>query len=459
MVEELAADYLVVGAGAAGMAFTDALIDHADVSVIVVDRRHGPGGHWLDAYPFVRLHQASAFYGVASTPLGDGRVQQDGPEAGLPERATAPELCAYYARVMQERMVRSGKVSFYPGCDYRGDGRFVSRVSGKRYEVRGQPRVVDARYLSPRIPSTSPAPFGTAGGGASVVAVNELVKLGGAPSQYVIVGAGKTATDACIWLLDNGVEPGSICWVRPREPWMLNRAVVQPDPVVFRNTAADIMEAAAAATSPDQLFLLLDDAGVMFRIDRSVTPTMAKVPTLAQWELDRLRTIERVVRLGHLHHVEQGRLVLDHGDVAIAPDAVVVHCAASGLRYRPLVPIWGRDAITVQPIQLGFACFGAALAGYVEATLEDDDALKNRLCPPSPFSNTPTDWARQQVLGARASFSSVAHLKDWADGVALNPGRIPRELAGSTALTAARERLRRAEGPGMARMTELAGMS
>ena len=459
MVEELEADYLVVGAGAAGMAFTDALIDHADVSVIVVDRRHGPGGHWLDAYPFVRLHQASAFYGVASTPLGDGRVQQDGPEAGLPERATAPELCAYYARVMQERMVRSGKVSFYPGCDYRGDGRFVSRVSGKRYEVRGQPRVVDARYLSPRIPSTSPAPFGTAGGGASVVAVNELVKLGGAPSQYVIVGAGKTATDACIWLLDNGVEPGSICWVRPREPWMLNRAVVQPDPVVFRNTAADIMEAAAAATSPDQLFLLLDDAGVMFRIDRSVTPTMAKVPTLAQWELDRLRTIERVVRLGHLHHVEQGRLVLDHGDVAIAPDAVVVHCAASGLRYRPLVPIWGRDAITVQPIQLGFACFGAALAGYVEATLEDDDALKNRLCPPSPFSNTPTDWARQQVLGARASFSSVAHLKDWADGVALNPGRIPRELAGSTALTAARERLRRAEGPGMARMTELAGMS
>ena len=292
-----------------------------------------------------------------------------------------------------------------------------------------------------------------------MVAVNELVKLGGAPSQYVIVGAGKTATDACIWLLDNGVEPGSICWVRPREPWMLNRAVVQPDPVVFRNTAADIMEAAAAATSPDQLFLLLDDAGVMFRIDRSVTPTMAKVPTLAQWELDRLRTIERVVRLGHLHHVEQGRLVLDHGDVAIAPDAVVVHCAASGLRYRPLVPIWGRDAITVQPIQLGFACFGAALAGYVEATLEDDDALKNRLCPPSPFSNTPTDWARQQVLGARASFSSVAHLKDWADGVALNPGRIPRELAGSTALTAARERLRRAEGPGMARMTELAGMS
>ena len=33
-------DYLVVGAGAMGMAFTDALIDHADVHVTLVDRRH-----------------------------------------------------------------------------------------------------------------------------------------------------------------------------------------------------------------------------------------------------------------------------------------------------------------------------------------------------------------------------------------------------------------------------------
>ncbi len=456
-MEALEADYLVIGAGAAGMAFTDALIDHANVSVVLVDRRHGAGGHWLDAYPFVRLHQASSFYGVASTQLGDGRIQQDGPEAGLPERATAPELCAYYARVLQERMLRSGKVNFFPNCDYVGAGQFVSRLSGKRYEVRGKPRVVDAHYLSPRIPATTPAPFGVAEG-SRVVAVNDLVKLGGASSQYVIAGAGKTATDACIWLLDNGVEPGAICWVRPREPWMLNRARVQPDPVVFLSTAAEIMEAAAVATSPDQVFALLEDAAVMLRIDRSVTPTMAKVPTLAQWELDRLRTIDRVVRLGHIRHVEPGRLVLTEGDVPIAPDAVVVHCASSGLRYRPLVPVWGREAITVQPIQLGFACFGAALAGYVEATLEDD-ALKNRLCPPSPFSNTPADWARQQVLGARASFRSAMEIKDWADGVSLNPARIPPGLAGSAAVTAAQERLRLVAGPGMTRMTELAGMS
>jgi hypothetical protein len=46
-----------------------------------------------------------------------------------------------------------------------------------------------------------------------------------APSQFVVVGSGKTATDACIWLLALGVAPDAICWVRPRDPWMMNRAV------------------------------------------------------------------------------------------------------------------------------------------------------------------------------------------------------------------------------------------
>ena len=286
MRHTLDTDYLVVGAGASGLAFTDALIDHADAQVVVVDRRHGPGGHWLDAYPFVRLHQASVFYGVASTRLGDGRLQPDGPEEGLQERANAPEICAYFARVMG-RLQRSGKVTFLPSCDYLGDGRVRSRVSGHEHQVRVRRRVVNAHYLEPEIPATTPPPFAAAPG--TVIPVHRLVSVDGA-QQYVIVGSGKTATDACIWLLGNGVAPDAICWVRPRDPWMLNRAVIQPDPAVFIGMVADTVEAAAQAPSLDDMFLRLEAAGVMLRIDRDVLPTMARTPTLAQWELDLLRT-------------------------------------------------------------------------------------------------------------------------------------------------------------------------
>ena len=114
----------------------------------------------------------------------------------------------------------------------------------------------------------------------------------------------------CIWLLARGVDPDAICWVRPRDPWMLNRAVIQPDPVIYLGMVADMMRAAGAATSLDDLFLRLEDAGIMLRIDRSVTPTMAKAPTLGMWELELLRTIEHVVRRGHIDSVSRGRIDL-----------------------------------------------------------------------------------------------------------------------------------------------------
>lgn len=452
-------DYLVVGAGATGMAFTDALIDHADVRVALVERREGVGGHWREAYPFVRLHQSSTFYGAASTLLGGGRIQQEGPEAGLHERADRPTICAYYDDLLADRMLGSGRVELYTGCDYVGGREFVSSETGERFEVPERCRIVDARYLAPDIPAETPPRFGVADG-ARVIPVNDVVSAEHDPSQYVVVGSGKTATDACIWLLAHGVDPDAICWVRPRDPWMLNRAKIQPDPVIYLGMVADMMGAAGAAASLPELFLALEEAGIMLRVDRSVTPSMAKSPTLGLWELEQLRTIDNVVRRGHIKTVSRGRLDFADGSVAVADDALVVNCAADGLKMPPLVPIWGPEAITVQPIRAGFPCFGAALAGYVEAT-RDDDAEKNRLCPPSSFGDTLEDWARMNVLGLRnsASFGSEPDIKDWTNRVALNPARVPPEHPASAELDDALARLAANVGPGVARLAQLGGLA
>ena len=275
--------------------------------------------------------------------------------------------------------------------------------------------------------------------------VNQLARLEETPSQYVVVGSGKTATDACIWLLARGVDPDAICWVRPRDPWMLNRALVQPDPAIFLGLAADIMQSAAASASLDEVFLRLEDAGAMLRIDRSVTPTMAKAPTLGVWELEQLRTIENVVRRGHINSVSAGGLLFGSGSVGVADDALVVHCAADGLKYPPLVPVWRPADITLQPIRAGFPCFGAAVVGYVEATRTDEDE-KNRLCPPSHFGNSLQQWAGMNLLGTRArmSFNSEPDIKEWADRVALNPSRVPPEYP---VIDCAGRRARAAGGP------------
>jgi hypothetical protein len=452
------ADYLVVGAGAMGMAFVDALIDHADVRVALVDRRHGVGGHWLEAYPFVQLHQASQFYGVGSTLLGGGRVQRDGPEAGLQERATAAEICSYYGHILTDRMLASGKVEHYPSCEYVGNRQFVSRVSGQHYEVPAHCRVVNGHYLAPDVPAETPPPF-VVGDGARVLPVGQLVRVGEAPSRYVVVGSGKTATDACIWLLARGVDPDAICWVRPRDPWMLNRALVQPDPAVFLGMAADVMDAGAQAASLEDLFLRLEDAGIMLRIDRDVFPTMAKAPTLGLWELEKLRSLENVVRRGHIRRVDPGAVTLTDGEVKVEPDAVVVHCAASGLKYPQRVPIWGAEEITLQPVRSGFPCLGAAIAGYVEAT-RDDDAEKNRICAPSSYGNSMAEWALMNVVGTRnaGTFNSEPDVKTYANAVAINPGRITPEYDGTPPVTAAQSRLQAAAGPGVAGLAALAGV-
>ena len=455
-------DYLVVGAGAMGMAFTDALIDHADVQVALVDRRHSSGGHWNDAYPFVQLHQASLFYGVASTVLGEGTVQREGPEAGLQERARRAEIQHYYDGILNRRFLGTGRVSFLGGSEYHTDGtsHFVtSRVSGETTQVNVRRRIVDSTYLAPTIPATTPPPFGVADG-VRVMPINELATLAGAASSYVIVGSGKTATDGIVWLLANGVQPERIVWVRPREPWMLNRAMVQPDPLVALGLATSTMSAGASAASLDDLFVRLESAGVMMRIDTDRAPTMAKTPTLGTWELDLLRTIENVVRLGHIKYVTADEIVLDEGVVPLSPDALIVHCAASGLAYPPMVPVWSPDKIRVQTVRSGFPCYCAALIGFVEAT-RDDDRERNRLCPPNTLPNTLADWAEMQVRGmlATRSYGAESDIAAWANSTTLNPARMTPAQKDEPAVQAAITALGNVVEPGLARLTELAGIS
>jgi hypothetical protein len=142
--------------------------------------------------------------------------------------------------------------------------------------------------------------------------------------------------------------------------------------------------------------------------------------------------------------------------VQVADDAVVVHCAADGLKNPPLMPIWRPEDITIQPVRAGFPCFSAALTGYVEATRHDDDE-KNRLCPPSRFGNSLAQWAEMNVRGTRAAmtFGAEPDIAAWASTVAVNPARIPADHAGSPALDAVRERLAAVTAPGVAALERL----
>lgn len=414
------ADYVIVGAGACGMSFADVVLTESDYSVAIVDEHVQPGGHWNDAYPFVRLHQPSAFYGVNSRPLG--RLQRDtsGTNAGFYELATGQQVLTYFDEVMREQFLPTRRVAYLPMSDYLSDGTAVSAPTGKRTTLVARRRVVDAHYLGSEVPSVHTPAFDV-GPDADFVPVNALARLSRPHPEYVILGAGKTGVDACLWLLEQGVGPEAITWVRPHDLWFCDRAQWQPDRSVLR-FAADLVEVAAQTNGATDFLDRLERANVLVRIDPTFWPTKFRGATMTRAEIDQARRVERVVRLGHVTSVERQLVQLSEGALPIDAEALIVDCTAEGIRYRPPVPIFQGDRITLQYAQFtGHPTYSASLIARTELALDSDDT-KNDVCPPIPMSGEADQFLASVLIGLQSmgKQNAIPEIAQWSQSARLN---------------------------------------
>ncbi|MFM9977002.1 MAG: NAD(P)-binding protein [Sphingomonadaceae bacterium] len=421
---EVRADYLIIGSGAVGLAFADTLLEQSDARIAIVDRHAKPGGHWNDAYPFVALHQPSAFYGVASLPLGSGRIDASGPNAGYLELASGTEVSAYFEQVMQQRLLPSGRVSYHPLSDYHdngdGTGRIRSCVNGGETTAIVSRKTVDATYYGTTVPSTHTPKF-RIGEGVRVIAPNALPHVfereAEQPERFVVLGAGKTAMDVIVWLLRSGADADAIHWVCPRDSWLLNRHTTQPGGEFFDQTIGGqlaIMDALAQASDVDELFLQLERAGVMLRIDPAVRPAMFHYATIAQGEVDLLRTVRNVVRLGRVSAIYSAGMTLGGGIVPVAGRALYIDCTASAVERRPAIPQFNGRRITLQMIRMPQPAFSAALTAFLEANF-DDDATKNALGMTVPLPDGVEEYpaASRVNLLNQGAWSQNAAVRAW----------------------------------------------
>ena len=460
-MREIETDYLVVGAGATGMSFADALVAETDADVVLVDRRHRPGGHWLDAYPFVRLHQPSAYYGVNSRVLGQNRVDDRGPNAGFYERATAAEIVDYFNRVLEEELIASGRVRFFAMCDYLGadaDGhRFVSLLTGTPTHVRVRRRVVDATYVESSIPSRHTPGF-VIDPGVRMLPPNDLVDLAEPASGFTVIGAGKTAMDTCNWLLDTGVDANRIRWIRPRDGWFFNRTYMQPLDLVasYMQLQARFVERAAGCDGPDGFLDGLEADGIMVRIDPGVRPQVFRGATVSGLELDSLRAIDDVIRLGRVRRIGTRRVEFDHGEVPSDPGQIFVDCTAAGLRPVESRPVFDRGHITMQYVTIGVAPWSAATIAAVEASDRDDDR-KNQLCPPVVFTGDAADTLRLALAGMTGLMARAAEpdLAAWTEQCRLNPARGAAEHLDDPQVISAFDALVTNMGPALVNLEQL----
>jgi len=443
-MQTIEADYLVVGAGAMGMAFVDTLVGETEASVVVVDRYHQPGGHWNVAYPFVRLHQPSAFYGVNSLDLGSGTIDEAGWNAGLFELATGGEVCAYYDHVMRRRLLPTGRVRYFPMSEYRGDGRFTT-LGGDDYTVDVSRRVVDGTYMRVTVPAMRPPAYPVAPG-VPCVPPNELPRRD-PRERYVVVGAGKTGIDTCLWLLAQGIPPERLAWIMPRDSWLLDRATIQPGPLFADTIKANFtaqLEAIRDAASIDDLFGRLEAGGVLLRMDLAVRPTMYRCATVTRAELEQLRRITGIVRMGHVQRVERDGCVLDGGEMAVDGSTLYVDCTADGAEKVPATTVFENGRITLQSVRGCQQVFSAALIAHVEANYPDD-AARNPLCEPVEHPDTDLDWVRNTLSDYRNQLRWLDNpdLTAWLSGTRLDlfGHLIGHRLAPASAKPRVRERL------------------
>lgn len=417
-VTQLKTDYLVVGTGAVGMAFADVLVAETDADIVMVDRFAKPGGHWNAAYPFVALHQPSQFYGVYSRELSKGEIDQVGLNKGLHDLATGPEVSAYFDAVMRQTLLPSGRVRYYPMCNYTGKGNFAHKVSGEQFHVEAS-TLVDCTYLNTAVPSMHTPNFEVADG-IGFMPLNDLPRLSEAPAGYTVIGGGKTGIDAVLWLLEQRVDPSSITWIVSRDAWLINREATQPGMEFFEKTMgaqADQMEAMAHADSIEDMFDRLEECNFLMRIYPDVRPTMFHAATVSELEIAELQRIKNVVRLGRVQRIDPRQVILDDGTIEADSNQLYIDCSASALPELELKPIFEDGLITPQTVRSFQPAFSASVIAHVEAT-RDTTEEKNRLCDPVPLPSAGVGYAQMALKSMMNQFNwgQDPEMREWLKG-------------------------------------------
>jgi hypothetical protein len=255
------------------------------------------------------------------------------------------------------------------------------------------------------VPAMRKPPF-VVNGNAKCIPPNDLPGSCEKYDRFVVIGGGKTAIDATLFLLKNEVKPENVVWIMPRDSWILDRANIQPTfESIVRFQLEQMIQVSKSETIED-FFNRMSESGGLLRIDENVRPTMYRCSTVSNAELQQLRRVKNIVRKGRVEVLDQDEIRLEEGSISTSLDALHIDCTADGLGKRSPVPIFQDSKITLQSVLTCQQVFSASLLGYVEATYQEDEK-KNELCKPVPHPNTDIDFLRN-TLADSVNFESWA---------------------------------------------------
>ena len=406
----LVCDYLVVGAGAASMSFIDTLLTEIpSAKIILVDQKHAPGGHWVDDYGYVQLHQPSLLYGVASRQLEGNWMKVMLYNRTLPwnHRANKKEIGEYFNSFVKDK-VASGQLEYYPCCKYKFGQRisddahsFSTLNSEKTYSVQVKAKLVNGILGECKIPSQCPVDF-PVDEGINLITPNDLYDVHTSKSpvseKYVVLGNGKTAMDTIVYLQRAmKVNPTDISWIISRDVWMLSRGDSKGGPWAWPQALlennGDFNKSALAS----------EERGNFVRLDKNVTPTAFRFPVIGKDELILMRKIKNIVRRGRVTAIRfsDDNASLEFGkDQSPWPthkDALFIHCTSPGpFNGREFTDVFVSEnelnlpLLFAPPVSISMSCMGFLEAARSKGKLDIDFGRKLIEAENSTLSESPS---------------------------------------------------------------------
>ncbi len=313
-------DYLVVGAGLTGMCFVDVILKYTDASVMLVDNKNGPGGHWFEPYKYVNLHQNADTYGIESLELKDG---------------SGSAVKKHFEDALE---VFKKNKNFHVQFNVTIDMERIDRCP--RHKT-----LVDATYLTvSRLPTkwkmTTPW----------------TLKLRDIP--HVVVGGGKTGMDTCIWLRKHGVP---VTWIVSHDAvWLKREKVNNLGPVPKSVLCARIMEFVIKRIDP--WFALKTDDRIF---SESKKPSRHRCAIIKEEECKIIKTV-KIIRHGYVKERKENTLYFQNGEQIDFGNSEFVDCVQNGCPIRETVPIFQKNKIVLQPIVMCQQSFSATTIAKIE---------------------------------------------------------------------------------------------
>ena len=382
----LECDYFVIGCGASSMAFIDTILTETSYNIIVIDKRDNPGGHWNDAYEFVKLHQPAVYYGINSEKL----------EKNKNDFSTKKDILEYYKNCMT-KFKKTDRLKFYPRCISQfKNNRFYSLEDYIYYTVKVNKKTVDCTYLQvlkPRLETNHAIPPNF----LNLVKIKQYEK-------FVVIGGGKTAIDTCIYLIDNSVKPDNITWIVPNDFWLIRREWLLDKDAKFwkdkpqqesyyKNYLTYWCLKKILFNYLAKFVMLVDEYNNrMTRINRLYMPNKFRGAIVSNEEMIKLRLINNVIRKGRVKKIEGGKILFKDDFINTSLEKNLhINCTGNGLVKKKEIPIFQENKIILQNIIVIQPTFSAAIIGYIEANYPTN-FTKNNICEPSSSPTTIEDF-------------------------------------------------------------------